>query len=495
MSIGSAGNSVTRRLLEMRTQLDVLSEQLGTGKKANNYAGLGSQRSVSLNAHSRILTIESFQSTISTIDIRLQLAQTALERFSKLTDEQRTDNLSSDYTADYGSQTAQQMSARSRLEEIFSLMNQDVNGRRLFSGRETDKDATLSVTQVIDGDPPREGLRAVIEERRRADMGSDNLGRLAVTAPGATEVQLADTTGVFGFKLAAVTSELSNASVVDTAGPPRRFNATFTGLPESGERIQISLALPNGTSTTLSLRATTDTSPAAGEFTIGADAATTASNFQTALETQIEFTAKTNLRAASALKAADDFFNVSASRVPQRVDIATTPEAATALRNATATDTVVWYQGDNAEDDPRATSTARVDTQLTLGYGMRATESAFRNIVSSFAAFAAVEFDPNDTSSPKAYEQLNTSTRNRMNIASEIGIFNIQSEISSVQTAAKDAKERHVSTTALFSNIIGDVESISKEEVATLILDLQTRLQASYQVTANLSKLSLVNFI
>ena len=44
-------------------------------------------------------------------------------------------------------------------------------------------------------------------------------------------------------------------------------------------------------------------------------------------------------------------------------------------------------------------------------------------------------------------------------------------------------------------NTVDGIEQASTEEVATRLMDLQTRLQASYQITASLSKLSLVNYI
>ncbi len=44
-------------------------------------------------------------------------------------------------------------------------------------------------------------------------------------------------------------------------------------------------------------------------------------------------------------------------------------------------------------------------------------------------------------------------------------------------------------------NIIDQAPNISTDEVASQLLALQTDLQASYQTTAMLSQLSLVNFI
>jgi flagellar hook-associated protein 3 FlgL len=497
MSIGALSSSnVLLQLADMRQQLDLLQQQLGTGQKSTTYAGLGSQRSISLNARARLQNIESYQQNIATVDVRFNLIQTTLSRFTQITADQRAANLNAQFVQADGALTAPQSSARQRLDEILGLMNQDINGRHLFSGRATDKDAVLSVDQILDGDPPREGLKAVIEERRRADMGSDNLGRLAITAPVAGSVRLAETgAGVFGFKISGVTSSLSNATATPDNGPPPRIDVAFTGLPANGQNVQIALSLPDGTSTTLTLKATDSTAPGPGEFTIGADANATAANFQVALDSSLQDLSKTKLRAASALKSADDFFNVDATHAPQRVDIVTTPEAATSLRDGTSADTVTWYQGDNAADSARSTSTVRVDTSLTLGYGMRATEAGFRQMVAGLAAFAGVEFDANDTSSSAAYAELSSRVRDQLGDTGGQTVTSIETEMAASQNTMKAAKERNTSMQALFENSVSNVEGVSQEDIAAQILDLRTRLDASYQATAMLSKLSLVNFL
>ena len=495
MSIGSvSGNPVTRRILDLRAQLDILNGQLSTGQKGNTYGALGAQRSASLNAHSRLAAIDGYRDTIDTVNLRINITSTSLSRFTDLANEQRANTLSSNYSPTDGTQTSDQQGARLRLEEVVGLLNQDINGRRIFSGRATDQNASLSADKIIDGDAPQIGLKGVITERTRADLGSDGRGRLALTAPNANEVQLADTAGVFGYKTAGISSTLSNATATDTAGPPRSLKFAFSGVPAEGQAVQINLTRPDGTVTTLNLRATTGT-PGTGDFQIGADANATATNFQLALDSQLKQDAKTELRAASAAKAADDFFNVSDSRAPQRVNIVTTPEAATGLRDGTPTDTVKWYQGDGASDDPRSTATARVDTNLTVGYGLRATEPAFRSVVASLAVFAAAEFDPNDASSPDAYRSLGVKVRDNLGDENAQKLIRVQEQIAGVQKSASAADERHVGTIGLFDGIISDVETVTKEDVATQVLELQTRLQASYQVTANLSKLSLVNYI
>ena len=50
---------------------------------------------------------------------------------------------------------------------------------------------------------------------RQADLGADGLGRLDITTPTATSVTVTeDAVSPFGFKLSAVNSTLSNATVI-----------------------------------------------------------------------------------------------------------------------------------------------------------------------------------------------------------------------------------------------------------------------------------------
>ena len=47
----------------------------------------------------------------------------------------------------------------------------------------------------------------------------------------------------------------------------------------------------------------------------------------------------------------------------------------------TAADTVSWYLGESGADPARTTATARIDSSVTVSYGMRATEPAFRDMM------------------------------------------------------------------------------------------------------------------
>ena len=71
----------------------------------------------------------------------------------------------------------------------------------------------------------------------------------------------------------------------------------------------------------------------------------------------------------------------------------------------------------------------------------------------------------------------------------------IITELGSAQTALDRAKDRHQSTKDYLTTTLSGVQNVTTEEVATQILALQTQLQASYQVTSMLSKLTLTNYL
>ena len=115
--------------------------------------------------------------------------------------------------------------------------------------------------------------------------------------------------------------------------------------------------MPDGTTSSLTLTATTSTTPAAGEFTIGANTAATATNLQAALSTAVGKLANTELVAASAFAASDNFFNASP---PLRVSGAPF-NTATSLVAGTSANSVQWYKGETGSDPARGTAVARVD--------------------------------------------------------------------------------------------------------------------------------------
>src|SRR6266850_2014553 len=135
------------------------------------------------------------------------------------------------------------------------------------------------------------------------------------TASATTTVtSVAEDDSAFGLKLASVSSSLTGATVTQPAGVPPAATVDLGGVnPNNGDKVKFNFNLPDGTTESIELTATTTTPPPAGSFAIGVDTAATTLNLQSALTASIKTLSDTSLVAASAITASDNFFNPSAT--------------------------------------------------------------------------------------------------------------------------------------------------------------------------------------
>ena len=497
MSVGGVGMrsaAMVQSLLAMRTQLGDLQQQMATGKKADTYAGLGLDRGLTVGLRAHLSAIGAFGNTITNVGVRLDLAQSTLTRIADIGREVKA------ATAPVNSASPQmtQQLALNALGEVLGLLNTQSGDRYLFSGLAADRPAVESIDRVLDGDGVRAGLRQVVAERRQADLGASGLGRVAVTAPTAPSVQVAEKVArsPFGFKLASIVTGVTGAAVTAPAGSPPAMSVDFNAAtPAEGETVTLRFTLPDGTTEALTLTATASATPGAGEFTIGGTPAATAANFQAALTSSLGTLARTALTAASAVAASDNFFNMDAANPPQRV--AGPPfDTATALVDGTTSNTMFWYTGEAGSGPARATAGAKIDQSISVSYGLRANEEGIRWQVQNIAAVAALTIAAGDPDAAALSAALNDRVRPGLDVPQGVQtIETIQSELASAQASMQAAKERHQQTSATLGNFLQQVEGVSNEEVAAQILALQTRLQASLQTTAILYQTNLLQYL
>ena len=491
MTISAAGSTasiLTQRLVNMRSQFDDLQRQLSTGQKSDTYAGLGLDRGLTVSLNAQSAQIGSYNTTIDNVMTRINVAQNALTAIDKVSSglgsalSQGTDSPTNGNTT--------QISAQSWLQQLVGLLNTQVGDRYVFSGSATDTPSTASYDQIINGGNGRDGLTTVISERNDADLGGGH-GRLNVTNPTPTSVQVAeDAVSPFGFKLNAITSNLSNAPVSGPSGSPQSVSVNFSGQPSAGQTVTLGLNLPDGTTTNMTLTATTNSPPGANQFTIGASPTATATNLQTALNTALGTAANTTLKAASTVQASNDFFD----NPPKRVNGSPATSATSLTTIGTTANTVIWYTGDTTAS-PRSSATARVDQSLTVNYGTCANEDGIRAVVQSAATRAAVTLKggPNDTNFISALDH-----RLAGNIDGSGGVqtvTDIEAELAGVQTSMQAVKANHQQTTNTLGSFLDQIQGVSNEQVGTELLSLQTRMQASMQTTARLFQTSLVNYL
>ena len=116
----------------------------------------------------------------------------------------------------------------------------------------------------------------MIAERAQADgTGTGGLGRLVITQPTPTSVSVAeDVAGSpFGLKLSSVSSSLTGATVTGPSGSPAGVSIALGATnPNPGDQVSFTFNLPDGTTASIQLTASSATPPPTGSFAIGSTA-------------------------------------------------------------------------------------------------------------------------------------------------------------------------------------------------------------------------------
>jgi flagellin-like hook-associated protein FlgL len=74
-------------------------------------------------------------------------------------------------------------------------------------------------------------------------------------------------------------------------------------------------------------------------------------------------------------------------------------------------------------------------------------------------------------------------------------VESISMELGVVRSTIGNATARNTAYAGQMETMLTEVETVSMEETAMKLLALKTRLEASYQTTASISQLSLVNYL
>jgi flagellar hook-associated protein 3 FlgL len=612
---------LNQSVLDLKNQLTTLQSQLTTGKKSTTYAGMGVNEGFAIAARSQLANISAFTDTMTNITTNINVANTALQSMVDIGTTVQNSANSSSQALNSSGQTIAQQTAASQLSSMLGILNTQAGDRYLFSGSAINTPSVASMDNILNGTTTQAGLKQVISERQQADLGTNGLGRVVISSPTPTSVQVAeDVAGSpFGLKLNAISSSLTGSTVTGPTGSPAAVSVDLGATnPNNGDQVSFAFNLPDGTTESIQLTASSANPPPAGSFAIGATPTATAANLNAALTTAIGTLANTSLVAASAIQAGNDFFNsagtATGSKVNNQATIPAPVTGATALSGAAGTNslatsfaagdtitvngtpiafvasgatgnnqinvtdsiqtlltkidsisgtstpstisggvitlhtdnaasltvtssnpaafaalgfpatatatqpplrvsgsplgaatslvsgaanTVAWYTGNAGPTaSARASSTARIDQSMTVQYGAQANEQAIRSQLQNLAVFAAVTTsatNPNAAAQVQALSQRVTS-----NLTPQPGqqtIQNIQSDFATALVTMQAATSRQTQTQSMLQNIVDGAESVSSDQVASQILQLQTMLQASYQTTSMLSQLTLTKYL
>ena len=334
-------------IIGLRDQLNGLTEQLASGKISTTYAGQGADRGFALSLRAQVSSINAFANTATNVNTRISVLNLALQGMSNTGTSVKSAASASTIVLNENGQTSGQITAQAAFANAVSLLNSQSGDRYLFSGRTTDTPATVPADVMLGGTGTQAGLRQLINERRQADQGVANMAHLTVSSPPVTTTvtSLSEDGSSFGLKLGAITSSLTGATVTQPTGAPPAATIDLGAVnPNDGDKIAFNFNLPDGTSETISLTATTKSPPPAGSFLIGVDTVATTANLQATLTTSIKTLGDTALVAASAIAASDNFFNSSAtitgSVANNQATVPAPNNGATLLSGAAGTDSL-----------------------------------------------------------------------------------------------------------------------------------------------------------
>ena len=566
-------------LMALKQQIDQLSSQLSSGRVGETFAGLGASRSDSLSARAMLSALDGYDVGITSAQPRVQLISTSVAQISK-----SVVTLRNALVSNNPGPGASEALARDGLESTIAALNQQIGGRYVFGGREDRMPPVASAAVLLDGDSsdpakPLAGLKALVAEQTRADRG-DGTGRLAVSRPSPTSVQLREDADPgaranFGFTLAGAavvsssfatvsysagtidgampqfaqaplpsdrfrvvvnqpsggqkTYDLSGADLADISSPanaassllallgngkiasvqsatPPGLQATFaTGgtagaltidvarQPAVGDQLSIKLALRDGTTTTVTLQAQSRVdADSASDFAIGATLTDTAQNISESLRRALARASDTVLAASSTVRATQDFFagQSAPGLAARRIDFsAATP----AYAQIASTSTVTWYRGEGSTAAPREAVVVQASSTSALAVGARANEDALRSALAGFASVAASGSGTTTAASTERSKSL--ASRALALLPTREAVDGITNDFGLAQAALSEAQSENKAIRAIHRTQLDRLESAPAEAVVAELVSLQNRLQASYQVTAMISKLSLVNYL
>jgi flagellar hook-associated protein 3 FlgL len=350
MAINGVSFGSTALMLSLRSlnsQLTTLQSQLTTGKKSTSYAGMGVNEGFAIAARSQLASISAFSDTMSNINTNIGIANTALQGMFDIGSTLENSANSSSQSLNSSGQTISQQLATSQLSSMLGILNMQAGDRYLFSGTAINTPAVAPADSILNGTTLQAGLKTLVSQRQQADLGATGLGRVVITSPTATSVQVAeDVAGSpFGLKMSAISSTLTGSTVTGPSGSPPALSVDLGAVnPNDGDQVSFEFKLPDGTKESIQLTASSKTPLPAGSFAIGATSTITATNLNAALTTAVGKLANTSLVAASAITASDNFFNWSAtstgSTVNNKALVAAPITGATALSGPVPSDSL-----------------------------------------------------------------------------------------------------------------------------------------------------------
>lgn len=181
----------------------------------------------------------------------------------------------------------------------------------------------------------------------------------------------------------------------------------------------------------------------------------------------------------------------AAAKLAQLDDVFASTNTANPNQNYEAT----FYGGTPALDasgNPNPRMSARIAEGQQVSYGIQANDPAVRDVLKGLTMIAST--DVSKITDPAAYKAWMKSALGALSSGTE-GLTQAQAQLGSRQQLVQDTQTRQEDLKTVYNSRIAGYEAVDPYEAASRMSALQTQLNATYSATAQLSKLSLLNYL
>src|ERR1700760_6884 len=103
-NVGTGASTLIQSVLTMRTKLDDLQRQLGTGQLTTTYSGLAGNAGLAVSLQNQLSAFSSYSSTMTGVGTQLTIAQSVLTDFSKTAQSVKQSAMNSTFRLSSGGQ-------------------------------------------------------------------------------------------------------------------------------------------------------------------------------------------------------------------------------------------------------------------------------------------------------------------------------------------------------------------------------------------------------
>ena len=252
-------------ILNLRSQLDDLQTQLATGKVSTTYAGQGADRGFALGLRAQITSINAYADTATNVNTRINVANLALQGLVgyRHAGEERVDAPRPSCSTTTARPPAR--SRRRRRSRMRCRCSTPSPATAIcFPDAPPTRRRRCRPTTCCTASERQAGLTQLISERRQADQGAGDDGPSRRHVAAADDDRDQPRRGRFGVRPEARLGEFV-ADRRDRHAAGRRAAGVTVDLgavnPNDGEKVKFNFNLPDGTTESIELTATTTTPP------------------------------------------------------------------------------------------------------------------------------------------------------------------------------------------------------------------------------------------